>query len=250
MSANYHERFAKALALSQNYPLGTEQGEREEFINKLWQSLIKDYPTDKAIANNYAAFLMKNERYSEAQKLLEQALRYDADTKMLLDNLNNIYAYQAQQAYQKVLKGSELIKPKAKWSGLKKGLKKNVDLAKVEQLEQSFEQVINQIENWRVSWEGQNLDAYLEFYAKGYYADGFNNAQDWRLARKNSLYTPKFIRLNLTDIVLEAIADDKVKARFYQDFRSSRFSDKVQKQLIWQYINQEWKIIGERAVKP
>lgn len=249
VGANYNERFEIALDFSQKYHAGTDQGKREDLINKLWQDLINDYPTDKAIANNYATFLIKNEHYSEAQELLEKALRYDADTKMLLENLNNIYVFQAQKAYQKVLKGSKLIKPKAKWSGLKKELKKNLDLAKTKQLDRSFEQVINQIENWRVSWEKQDLDSYLEFYASGYFADGFNGVQDWRLARKNSLYTPKFIRLILTDLKLEAISEGKVQASFFQNFCSSRFSDKVRKQLVWQFINQEWKIIAERAVK-
>ncbi|WP_319380086.1 hypothetical protein [Thiomicrorhabdus sp.] len=88
---------------------------------KIWMDLKRN-PTNtielqRALQNNLAVILMKQRKYDEAERVLDQSLQSDKQIATTLDNLNQIYAYQAQKAYKNVFSKSKLVEPKGEWLG-------------------------------------------------------------------------------------------------------------------------------------
>lgn len=243
---NYVERFESVLKESQNM-VATDLEKATE-VRQHWQSLLDDYPADKAVANNYAVFLMSLKKYEQAQTVIENALRYEAITKLLTDNLNKIYAFQAQKAYQTIFDDTKIVTPKGKWSAIQQSVEKDPDLAKVNALNHSLEKVANQVENWRVSWASQNLKSYLSFYKDGFIGKGVNSHKVWKAARKYSLKNPKFIKIILTNVKVVPITENLIQTEFLQNYHSNRFKDTIKKSLTWQRLQGEWKIVNERII--
>ncbi|MBF6057257.1 MULTISPECIES: tetratricopeptide repeat protein [Thiomicrorhabdus] len=86
---------------------------------KIWMDLKRN-PTNslelqRALQNNLAVILMQQRKYDEAERILDQSLQSDKQIATTLDNLNQIYAYQAQKAYKSVFSKSKLVEPKGEW---------------------------------------------------------------------------------------------------------------------------------------
>jgi len=82
-----------------------QKGELEQ-ANKIWTSLsqepIEVPELSRALQNNLAVLLMKQQAYKQAEKRLDSALKADLQIATTLSNLNQLYAYEAQQSYQKI----------------------------------------------------------------------------------------------------------------------------------------------------
>lgn len=245
---SYEHRFSSVLKSSQTLTIEGFALE-ETTINKQWLDLLRDYPTDKSIANNYAVFLMKVGRYLEAKEVLEKALSYEADTKLLVDNINKVNVRQAQQAYKTVFSETEVSLPVGKWSAVKQTTSEdNIDLTKIYFLQLQIDSILNQVENWRFNWEKQDVNGYLDFYKMDYVPSNFTSNSDWKVSRKYSLTTPKFIKIDLLGLFVFPLTDGLMQVEFIQDYHSNKFKDKVKKILIWKLEKDKWKIINERVV--
>ena len=244
--SGYVERFETILKASQSVVV--TDSERVKKINEQWQLLLADYPADKAVANNYAVFLMSINQYSDAQIVLEKALRYEASTKLLSENLNKVYAFQAQQAYQGVFDETNLTIPQGQWSTIQQKINKNLSLARVTALNNSMEKVANQIENWRASWADQNSNLYLSFYKNDFLGKGFKSHKSWRATREYSLKNPKFIKIVISNVTLFPMSETLIRAEFFQNYQSNRFKDTIKKSLTWQLLQGEWKIVNESII--
>lgn len=66
----------------------------------------------KAAQNNLAVLLMEKKEYQKAQALLLESLRQEAWVAATLDNLNQLYAYEAQKTYKEVFEKTVLQTPK------------------------------------------------------------------------------------------------------------------------------------------
>jgi len=103
----YQAQFEQAAKASQ-------AGNMEKTISIL-TSMLKTYPQDLAVSNNLAVAYIKKQQYKKAQQVLESALDGDPRIASLRENLNQIYAYQAQLAYQTVFDKTEITLPKGQW---------------------------------------------------------------------------------------------------------------------------------------
>lgn len=242
-NSSYQSDFEVASTLSQSQ---TEADLNE--AEQKWKVLLEAYPNDLAAANNLAVTQMKQKKYDEAQKELEAALNADPKIAVILENLNQIYAYQAQLAYQSVFKTSEMKEPKGQWIALSSEQIKTPDQAKLEKLEQELKKVVNLVENWRAAWAGQDYDGYVQFYANDFVTEQYDSHKTWLAGRKYSVTQPDFIKVSLNDIEVLPFADNLIEVSFNQTYESNRFKDTVKKQLIWQNKKAGWKIVKERVV--
>ncbi len=243
---NYDSRFLSILEHSQN--VGKNDATAIDRVDSQWQLFMQDYPLDKNIANNYAVFLIEVGLYTKAQNILEKALRYDSDTELLIDNLNQVHAFQAQKVYKQLFDETEVILPVGKWAGASENAVKEIKVAKVESKKSETDKVRNRLENWRASWTSQDLEGYLSFYKDGYFSHKFKTNQSWRASRKRSLRNPKFINIKITNLKIRSLGKGIVQTYFLQDYYSNRFKDKIGKKIIWKLIDGEWRIINERVV--
>lgn len=242
-SQDYKTRFMQAEQMAQS---GTKE-DLQKAVG-LWKDMLKDFPNDLAVSNNLAATLMKQKRYAEAQNYLESALNADPKIAVIMANLNDIYAYQAQLAYQSVFKPSEVKYPKGKWVALAGETVKTPEKAQLEKVKQDMQRVLNRVENWRMAWSAKDVKAYLSFYKDDFHSDKFRSHKDWIKNRENSLKRPKYIKIHLKDIKVVPLANHTFQVSFKQSYQSNRFSDAVKKYLVWQEAGNSWKIIQEKVV--
>ncbi|KDN96666.1 tetratricopeptide repeat protein [Hydrogenovibrio marinus] len=240
---DYTARFTQAEQMAQS---ATKEGADKAI--ELWKGMLKDYPNDLAVSNNLAATLMKEKKYAEAQNYLESALNADPKIAIIMANLNDIYAYQAQLAYQSVFKPSEINYPKGKWVALTSETVKTPEKAQLEKAKKDMQRVLNRVENWRVAWSSKDVKSYLSFYDDSYHSDKFTNHKDWAKNRENSLKRPKYIKIHLNDVKVVPLANHTFQVSFVQNYDSNRFKDSVKKYLVWQEVGKSWKIIQEKVV--
>ena len=88
-------RFLKGLIL-------TEQGKQVDAI-KVFQSLAEDYPELPEPHNNLAVLYASQGQYDKARNALEMAIRTHPSYATAHENLGDIYAKMASQAYDKAL---------------------------------------------------------------------------------------------------------------------------------------------------
>ncbi len=205
-------------------------------------------PANLTIGNNLAVAYIRQQRYEQAQQLLETVLNKIPKIATLRNNLQQIYAYQAQLAYQDVFSADGLSQPKGEWI-----LSANYDVdpaevAALKQVKRDIAEVTKQLEVWRSAWSGQNLPAYLASYQPDYYAEDFQNRQAWAKNRQFSVKGPRFIRVQLEDISVVPLAKNVIQVQFWQAYESNRFKDKVRKKLLWQKSPQGWKIMQETVI--
>lgn len=241
--STYKTKFAQAEHLAQSSSVEDQKKAVSE-----WKAMLKDYPNDLAISNNLAATLMKQKKYAEAQDYLESALNADPKIAVVMDNLNDIYAYQAQLAYQSVFKPSEINYPKGKWVALANEVVKTPEKAQLDKAKRDMERVLNQVENWRLAWTSRDVSAYLSFYKSDYHSDKFASHHAWVENRKQSLRRPKYIKIQLKHTKIVPLAKHTFQVSFIQNYHSNRFKDSVKKYLVWQAVGKSWKIIQEKVI--
>ncbi|HUX89593.1 MAG TPA: tetratricopeptide repeat protein [Gallionellaceae bacterium] len=88
-------RFLKALIL-------TEQGQTDESV-RIFSGLTEDYPELPEPYNNLAVLYAAQGQYEKAKVALEKALRTHPSYSTAHDNLGDIYAKMASQAYDRAL---------------------------------------------------------------------------------------------------------------------------------------------------
>lgn len=72
----------------------------------------------KKAMNNLAVLLMRLKKYDEAYKWLSKSLNEETWVALTLANLNQLYAYQAQQAYKEVFEKSVVQTPQGQFMDL------------------------------------------------------------------------------------------------------------------------------------
>lgn len=237
--ADYQQKFEAAKQAS-------EAGASQQAVD-LWRELLQQYPDDVAANNNLAVVLMQQKRYDQAQQQLEGVLKADPKLSVLWENLNQLYAVQAQQAYRSVFKKAKVSEPTAKWMAAPQQVP-TLDSQTTQMIQANQEKVLNQLENWRAAWAGQKVADYLSFYTADYVAPNYANHKSWAKGRERSLERPKFIRLQLKGIQVQPLGMETVQTRFQQQYESNRFKDTVTKQVVWQLQNDAWQIIQEQVI--
>lgn len=242
--AEQAEQFQNALSLAQT-------GAYDKAL-KIWNSLNESGELvpelKRAIENNIAVILIKQKRYDDAKKRLDLALQADSQVATTLENLNQIYAYDAQQAYQRIFKDTPVNQPKTQWLffDIKQAKLPTNNVITDAKNADSVRLVKKSIEQWRQAWSNQQVKAYLSFYDKtAFIPKNGMNYSTWEKSRYRSLQNPKFIKLFLDDIQITPISSTMVRSRFLQRYHSDRFKDDVYKVLLWRKDEGLWKIVQE-----
>jgi len=228
-----------------------QKGSYEQAL-KIWVALSDsgELVTElkRAIENNIAVIYMKQKQYDKAKKRLDSALHADSQVAVTLDNLNQIYAYDAQKAYQKIFKETSVKQPEAKWLyfDVKQASLPTDNVIINEKNAGALRTVKKSIEHWRQAWANQDVKSYLSFYDKNNFLpkDGMSYST-WEKSRYRSLQNPKFIKVFLDDIQITPISDTMMRTRFLQRYHSDRFKDDVYKVLLWSKQSGSWKIVQE-----
>ena len=126
---------------------------------------------------------------------------------------------------------------------------KDLSLRSESDIQDEQNQLLNNIENWKKSWESKDYDQYINFYSR----DAIYNKtmfEQWSLAKKNVFKKSKTIKISLGNIsIYEYPSDlDREQIRivlFSQNYKSNLISNLSKKKQIWKIQDGEWRIIYE-----
>lgn len=223
--------------------LSLQQGNETSALES-WQQLHKSQPDFLELGNNLAVLLLKRGEYEQAQAVLEQTLHADIRVSKALENLRQLYGYQAQKAYKKVFKKLEVEQPTGHYLSLT-----DATAIAVQSSEFAEQQaVLSALENWRLAWSNQAVKKYLASYADSFVPANSQPLSAWKAARARSLSGPKYIEVLLSNLEFRPLDDKTVSIKFVQRYKSDRYNDQVVKVMLFEKFGADWKITQEVTV--
>ena len=100
---------------------------------------------------------------------------------------------------------------------------------------------------WADAWSRQAVDDYLAHYSEDFQpADGSGRAA-WEALRRKRLTRPSFVEVKVSDMEIESLDVNRVRATFRQAYRADHYRDVVVKVLELARHGGRWWIVRELA---
>lgn len=254
-------RFLKGLIL-------TEQGKPNDAI-KIFSDLTSDYPDLPEPYNNLAVLYASQGQYEKAKQSLEQAIRTHPSYATAHENLGDIYAKMASQAYDRALQldhsntstqtklamiqdlFSGNARPKAGNSPRPVATKPYLATQPVAEPVTSNisdnSSLLSNVQAWAAAWSAQNVDKYLAAYADDFHpADGESHSA-WVETRRERVSNPRYIKVTLSNISVEMLDGTHANVHFKQLYNASHLRSTGHKTLSMVKVNGKWLIQAEQA---
>lgn len=265
-------RFLKGLIL-------TEQDKIADAI-KIFSSLTEDYPELPEPYNNLAVLYAKQGQYDKAKLALEMAIRTHPSYATAHENLGDIYAKMASQAYDRALQldrsntttQTKLAMIQDLFADGKPTLARNTpvlskgesvapvvvatttETPKPAQAEKSAPstsnssgEIVSSVNAWAAAWAAKNTKKYLSFYADDFQTPGGESRANWEAERHERVSKPKSIQVSIKNPVVTFIDNNHASVKFHQNYRASHFSASGNKTLIMVKSGNKWLIQEERS---
>lgn len=100
---------------------------------------------------------------------------------------------------------------------------------------------------WAEAWSAKNLETYFDFYAQDFLPTEATSHREWRIGRSVALNKPGAIEIDISGLTID-INGNNATARFEQHYSSSNYSDRVEKTLLYSYLDGKWKIVSETSI--
>ena len=257
-------RFLKGLIL-------TEQNKPAEAI-KVFTSLTEDYPELPEPYNNLAVLYASQGQYDKARKSLEMAIRTHPSYAIAHENLGDVYAKMASEAYDKALQldrgnaaaQTKLAMIKDLFSGSvvpgKGSPETTADQAgpaaapgqgtipakPAPQSKADSDAVLAAVNGWAKAWSHKNADDYLGYYAPGFQVPGGEARANWEATRRDRIVKPKQIEVTVGSPKISFDAEGRAVVKFRQGYKSDTLNTSGAKTLTLVKNNDRWQIIQER----
>ncbi|MBK7469266.1 MAG: tetratricopeptide repeat protein [Betaproteobacteria bacterium] len=270
-------RFIKGVVLS-------EQGKSAEAI-ALFQALTEDYPELPEPYNNLASLFAAKGQYEKAKTALEMAIQTNPSYATAYENLGDVYARMASQAYDKALQldksnasanaklasirnafaaatkpaaaapsapaapvKGEAPKPAAAASAppaAKAQAAAGGALAAAATGESGA--VLRAVNAWASAWSARNLDGYLGAYSRNFTPEGMSRAQ-WEAARRASFPATREVQVSIEQPQVELVEGNQAQVTFHQRYRSERTNLNTRKFLLLAREGDGWHIAQEKIL--
>ena len=270
------ERVNRALAQKKDDPKArflkgiilTEQGNTREAID-IFTKLTQDYPNLPEPYNNLAVIYAGQGQYDKARSALEQSIRTHPSYATAYENLGDVYAKLATQAYDKALQldksntGAQnklaLVReltggPTTVAAATKEPAKPPVTIAAIEKPAPkpaagapSGDDVLKTVNAWAQAWSKKDADAYLSFYAKDFKTPGGEARPEWEKTRRERIAAPKSISVGIEQPKVTMQGSDQASVTFRQSYRSDKLKSSGRKTLVMTRADGRWQIREERS---
>ncbi len=261
-------RFLKGLIL-------TEQNKPADAI-KVFTTLTEDYPELPEPYNNLAVLYASQGQYDKARKSLEMAIRTHPSYAIAHENLGDVYAKMASEAYDKALQldrgnaaaQTKLAMIKDLFSGsvvpgkgspdtegpgvaaTAQGIAANPATTTAKPAAQSAkadtDAVLAAVNGWAKAWSSKNADAYLAYYAPGFQVPGGEARANWEATRRDRIVKPKLIEVTIGSPKVSFDADGRAVVKFRQGYKSDTLNTSGAKILTLVKNNDRWQIVQEK----
>ncbi|MCR4304766.1 MAG: hypothetical protein NUV63_11180, partial [Gallionella sp.] len=247
----------------------------------IFSALTGDYPELPEPYNNLAVLYAGQGQYDNAKLALEMAIRTHPSYATAHENLGDIYAKMASQAYDRALQldrsntatQTKLAMIQDLFAGGTRGkdtsshdLSKSEGAAPVVAAElkpepaqaapdapapaavtDSSSEVLQTVDAWAAAWSSRNTDSYLSFYADDFKTPPGESRAAWEAARKERLSTPKSIQVGISNATVTFSDNDHATVKFRQSYRASHLKTSGKKTLLMVKSGGKWLIQEERA---
>ncbi len=272
-------RFLQGLIL-------TEQNKSTEAI-KVFTALTEDYPELPEPYNNLAVLYAAQGHYDKSRIALETAIRTHPSYATAHENLGDIYAKLATQAYDKALQFDktnttaqtklELIKELFSSSPRAVKLTAKTDTAKTDPVAavtpstpepekvktdnaskesqplataaagDDTQDVLKTVNDWAGAWSKGDVAAYLAFYAQDFKTPNGESREAWEKSRKERISKSMSIQVSVIDPKVTLSDATHAKAGFKQDYRSKTLKSTTAKTLLLVKSGDKWLIQREQT---
>jgi tetratricopeptide (TPR) repeat protein len=277
-SGDPQARFLKGLIL-------TEQGNTKDAID-IFTKLTQDYPNLPEPYNNLAVIYASQGQYEKARASLEQSIRTHPSYATAYENLGDVYAKLASQAYDKALQldssntgaqnklslvrelvgpSKEPAKPAAVASAKPVETPKPaaapekppvVAAAKPAPAPEKpaasanpSADVLKAVNAWAQAWSKKDADGYLAAYAKDFKTPGGEARPEWEKGRRTRIEAPKSIAVGVEAAKVTMQGDTRASVTFRQNYRSDKLKTSSRKTLVMTKSDGGWKILEEKSAK-
>ncbi len=238
---------------------------------------LTDVDSNSAVVtyNNLAVLYARERKYDDALRALELAIKTHPSYATAHENLGDLYARMASEAYDRALSiegenrtmeiklkfledvfavesGSTAIAqtpksatPAATAVAVPAKNPAAASGASTTAPKHASDQLLKAVHDWANAWSSQNVSNYLSYYSGDFKPKGGISRNRWAKTRENRLQNPKFIKVTVSDIEITFSNEDLAKMKFLQAYHSNTFSDSVHKTLIWKKEGKDWYIIEE-----
>jgi tetratricopeptide (TPR) repeat protein len=255
-----------------------ELGRREEAI-KVFTDVTEKFPTLPEPFNNLAVLYADQGQFDKARKSLETAIKTHPSYATAHENLGDIYARMASEAYGKALQlDTANSRAQGKLSLIKDlfgtGNKttivasepaKNVkttpvtyNMAAEVKLPSEIKKVnannsvdthqiiSTTIDEWAQAWSDKKVEIYLAYYGASFKPPKGMSRQAWEQQRKERISKPSKISVQVSDVKIESDGN-AAKAKFKQFYRADGKPINTHKTLLMKRDGEDWYIIEEMA---
>jgi len=259
-------RFLKGLIL-------TDQGNTRDAID-IFTKLTQDYPELPEPYNNLAVIYAAQGQYDKARVALEQSIRTHPSYATAYENLGDVYAKLASQAYDKALqidstnKGAqnklslvrELVggtaaapvaiaqKPAEKPAAEKpKPVAEKPAAVQKPAAADAGAEVLAAVNAWAEAWSKKDADAYLSYYAKDFKTPGKESRADWEKGRRTRIGSAKVIKVAIGSPKVTMSGSNEATVVFLQTYQSDTFKSAGRKTLVMSKADGRWQIREEKS---
>jgi tetratricopeptide (TPR) repeat protein len=269
-------RFLKGLIL-------TEQNKTQEAI-KVFDALTEDYPELPEPYNNLAVLNASQGNYDKARKALEMAIRTHPSYAVAHENLGDVYAKMASDAYDKALQldssnsaaqtklamikdlfsastgpgkaieqptktlvQAEDVVPEVKPAPIAtaKNTAQVLPTEPVKDNKANTEAVLATVNGWAQAWSNKDADAYLAYYAPQFQVPGGDTRAAWEAKRRERITKPKMIEVTVDSPKVSFDASGRAMVKFRQGYKSDTLSTSGGKTLTLVKVKDRWQILLE-----
>lgn len=272
-------RFQKGLIL-------TEQNKIDDAI-RIFASLAADNPNLPEPYNNLAVLYANQGQYEKAKGALEQAIRTHPSYSTAHENLGDIYAKMASQAYDKALQldkgnaaaqtklalikdlfmdGSKGVRVAAAQSAktpptppekvaqrpTEKPVPEKPAVIEKPAVETSIvsaapEEIIKTVNDWAKAWSSRDIANYLGFYANDFQTPGGLARAAWEKNRQERIVKPKSIQVSIANPKVTMTDTTHAKVTFKQSYHSDTLKNHTFKTLTLVKSGGKWSIQQEQV---
>ncbi|HEY4698062.1 MAG TPA: tetratricopeptide repeat protein [Gallionella sp.] len=264
-------RFLKGLIF-------TEQGKTTDAV-KMFSALTEDYPELPEPYNNLAVLYASQGQYDKAKLALEMAIRTHPSYATAHENLGDIYAKMASQAYDRALQldrsntstqtklamiqdlfgdGTRAREPSSPAGQTevatpvvlldsKPALPQPVPASPAVLLKDQSKEVLKEVSAWAAAWSSQDMDKYLSFYAADFKTPDRESRADWESARRERISKPGSIQVGISNATVKFSDNDHATVSFRQSYRASHLRTSGKKTLLMVKSGGKWLIQEERS---
>jgi tetratricopeptide (TPR) repeat protein len=249
-------RFLKGLIF-------TDQGNTKDAID-IFTRLTQDYPELPEPYNNLAVIYAAQGQYEKARGALEQSIRTHPSYATAYENLGDVYAKLASQAYDKALQlDSSNSGAKNKLSLVrelvgpaKEPAKAPVVLAQPAQTPPSpaekpagdaSAEILAAVNGWAKAWSSKDADGYLAHYGKDFKAPAGQSREEWEKARRARIAAPKSISVAVDSPKVTMQGNERASVSFRQTYASDVFKGASRKTLVMAKSEGRWQIQEEKG---